>query len=526
MIRTRFAPSPTGYVHIGSLRTALYAYLFAKQNNGTFILRIEDTDQKRFIEGATENLIKILSNFGINHDEGPNLDGSETGNNGPYTQSKRSELYLKHAKELVEKGEAYYCFCTSERLNELRENQTKAGLPPMYDRHCSNLSKEEVKAKIENGEKWVIRQKIPYEEIKYKDIIRGTIVFHGKTLDDQVLIKSDGLPTYHLANVVDDHYMKISHVIRAEEWIPSTPKHILLYKSFGWNPPEFAHLPLVLNKDKTKLSKRQNDVAIEDYLKKGYCIEALTNFVAFLGWNPGKGETEEIFSLEELVKIFSLEKVHKAGAIFDLDKLDWFNYNWKKRLFSEEMKALAIQIDDQAEIKLDNKKNLQINFSLPEKEEEFKLKKGEKLLVNSSEFIPKEMTKNHELLIKALSVCEDKIHKNAKEIENEISYFFEIKEYEKELFVHEKMGTTLENSKETLTKAKELLETIEDWTEKSLSITIIDTIKNLNLKNGQFLWPIRVALSGLPNSAGVFETLWVLGKKESLLRIKSAIENL
>ncbi len=526
MIRTRFAPSPTGYVHIGSLRTALFAYLFAKKNKGTFILRIEDTDQKRFVPGATENLIKVLSLFGINHDEGPTLDGGEIGDVGPYIQSKRSELYMKHALELVEKGEAYYCFCTTERLDELRKNQSAAGLPPMYDRHCANLSPEEVKQKIKNGEKWVIRQKIPNKDIGYTDKIRGRIDFKSITLDDQVLIKSDGLPTYHLANVVDDHYMKITHVIRAEEWIPSTPKHIFLYESFGWTPPEYAHLPLVLNKDRTKLSKRQNDVAIEDYLKKGYCIEALINFVAFLGWNPGKGSTEEMFSLKELEEIFTIENVHKAGAIFDLDKLDWFNYNWKKRLFTEKARALATEIDDQAEISLDNKKNLQIKFSLPEKEEQFKKKKGELLLSQSSEFIPEEMLQNKELLIKALSVCEDKVHKCVREIAKEIGFFFTLPDYSADLFVNEKMGTTLENSKTVLEKAKKLLENTDLWTENALSLTIIDTIKTLGLKNGQFLWPIRVALSGLPASPGVFESLWVLGKEESLKRINGAIEKL
>lgn len=526
MIRTRFAPSPTGYVHIGSLRTALFAYLFAKKNKGTFILRIEDTDQKRFVPGATENLIKVLSLFGINHDEGPTLDGGEIGDVGPYIQSKRSELYMKHALELVEKGEAYYCFCTTERLDELRKNQSAAGLPPMYDRHCANLSPEEVKQKIANGEKWVIRQKIPNKDIGYTDKIRGRIDFKSITLDDQVLIKSDGLPTYHLANVVDDHYMKITHVIRAEEWIPSTPKHIFLYESFGWTPPEYAHLPLVLNKDRTKLSKRQNDVAIEDYLKKGYCIEALINFVAFLGWNPGKGSTEEMFSLKELEEIFTIENVHKAGAIFDLDKLDWFNNNWKKRLFTEKARALATEIDDQAEISLDNKKNLQIKFSLPEKEEQFKKKKGELLLIQSSEFIPEEMLQNKELLIKALSVCEDKVHKCVREIAKEIEFFFSLPDYSADLFVNEKMGTTLENSKTVLEKAKKLIENTDLWTENALSLTIIDTIKTLGLKNGQFLWPIRVALSGLPASPGVFESLWVLGKEESLKRINGAIEKL
>ncbi len=357
-------------------------------------------------------------------------------------------------------------------------------------------------------------------------MIRGRIEFKSITLDDQVLIKSDGLPTYHLANVVDDHYMKITHVIRAEEWIPSTPKHIFLYESFGWTPPEYAHLPLVLNKDRTKLSKRQNDVAIEDYLKKGYCIEALINFVAFLGWNPGKGSTEEMFSLKELEELFTLENVHKAGAVFDVDKLNWFNYNWKKRLFDEEMRSLVVEIDDQAQITLDNKKNLKIAFSLPEKAEEFKRKKGERLLALSSEFIPEILLENRDLLYKALCVCEDKVHKNVMEIAKDIEFFFTLPDYSADLFVNEKMGTTKENSKTVLEKAKELLESMNLWTEETLSITIIDTIKELNLKNGQFLWPIRVALSGLPASPGVFESLWVLGKEESLKRINEAIDKL
>lgn len=523
MIRSRFAPSPTGFVHVGNLRTALYAYLFARKNNGTFIIRIEDTDQARFVPGAKENLLKILNLFGIKNDEGAMLDGSEKGDKGPYTQSLRSKLYMTHALELIEKGDAYYCFCSAERLKDLREEQTKSGLPPMYDRHCANLSKEEIKAKLENGDKFVIRQKIPHEEIKYKDLVRGMIQFHGKTVDDQVLIKSDGLPTYHLANVIDDHYMEISHVIRGEEWIPSVPKHLFMYKSFGWQIPEFAHLPLILNKDRTKLSKRQGDVAVEDFLKKGYCPEAIINFVAFLGWNPGQGSTEEMFNLKNLENIFSIEKIHKAGAIFDLDKLDWFNYNWKKRLFSEELKALAIEIDDQCEITTDNKKNLNFKFSLPEKENEFKIKKGEKLLNASTEFIPEEMLKNKELLIKALSVNEDKIHKNVKEISKEIEFFFNITEYDKALFSNEKMGTSDESTLTALKKAYETLKDTELWTESSLAIILIDTIKELNYKNGQFLWPIRVALSGLPSSPGVFESLWVLGKEESLKRIETAI---
>ncbi len=335
MIKTRFAPSPTGYLHVGGLRTALYAYLFAKKNNGKFILRIEDTDQKRFVEGATENLINTLKWAGLEYDEGPNLDGSDKGEFGPYTQSKRTEIYKEHANKLIESGHAYRCFCTKERLEEMREQQQKNKNAPMYDRHCCDLPESEIKANLEEGKVFVVRQKIPYELIKFKDLIRGNVQFHGKTIDDQVLVKSDGYPTYHLANVVDDHLMGITHVIRAEEWLPSTPKHIALYHAFGWEVPEFAHLPLLLNDDRSKLSKRQGDVAVEEYIKKGYLQESVINFVVFLGWNPGSGNEQEIFNMEELIKIFDLEKVHKAGAVFNLEKLDWFNWKWLKEKFNK-----------------------------------------------------------------------------------------------------------------------------------------------------------------------------------------------
>ncbi|GJQ21423.1 MAG: hypothetical protein HBSIN02_17780 [Bacteroidia bacterium] len=296
-VRVRFAPSPTGYLHVGGLRTALYNYLFARRNNGTFVLRIEDTDQSRKVEGAVENLIETLRWAGIEYDEGPGREGDC----GPYTQSQRLAIYEEHARKLIDTGHAYYCFCSPERLEQVRQKQIAMKLPPAYDRHCRDLPIDAVRRRREAGEATVIRMKVPVGgETTFEDLIRGTVTIAHKVLDDQVIVKSDGFPTYHLAVVVDDHLMNISHVIRGEEWLPSTPKHIMLYQYFGWEVPRFAHLPLLLNPDKTKLSKRQGDVAVEDYRKKGYLKEAIINFVAFLGWNPG--DEREIFTLEQLIQ--------------------------------------------------------------------------------------------------------------------------------------------------------------------------------------------------------------------------------
>jgi glutamyl-tRNA synthetase len=337
MVRVRFAPSPTGYLHIGGLRTALFNYLFARNNNGTFILRIEDTDQNRFVQGALENLISTLKRMGLQYDEGIGVGGDY----GPYVQSKRKDLYTKAANELIEKEKAYYCFCSSERLYEVRKKQVAEKKPPMYDRHCRELDPAEVSEKLKNGTPYVIRMKVPlFGDIIFSDIIRGEVSFSCKILDDQVLVKSDGFPTYHLANVVDDHYMKISHIIRGEEWLPSTPKHVLLYQAFDWEIPKFAHLPLLLNPDRTKLSKRQGDVAVEDYLKKGYLPEAINNFVAFLGWNPGT--EQETFTLQELIQTFSIARVQKAGAVFDINKLNWMNAHYLKDLSDKEITDLCI----------------------------------------------------------------------------------------------------------------------------------------------------------------------------------------
>ncbi|MCH7773967.1 MAG: glutamate--tRNA ligase, partial [Bacteroidetes bacterium] len=318
--RVRFAPSPTGFLHIGGLRTALYNYLFAKNQNGKIILRIEDTDRKRFVEGAVENLLKTLEWAGIDFDEGPEIGGESE----PYFQSQRLEIYKKYADDLISKGKAYYAFDTPERLQHLREQQQKLNQQTMYDKFALTLSQDEVGKKLENGETYVVRLNVqPNETVVVDDLIRGKVEFDTNIVDDQVLIKSDGFPTYHLANVVDDHLMGITHVIRGEEWLSSTPKHVLLYEYLGWEKPVFAHLPLLLNPDKSKLSKRQGDVAVEDYRNKGYLKEALINFVALLGWNPG--DEQEFFTMEELINKFSLERVHKAGAVFNIEKLNWLN---------------------------------------------------------------------------------------------------------------------------------------------------------------------------------------------------------
>ncbi|HQC58473.1 MAG TPA: glutamate--tRNA ligase [Candidatus Syntrophosphaera thermopropionivorans] len=320
MIRVRFAPSPTGYLHIGGLRTALYNYLFARHTGGTFILRIEDTDRTRIVPDAMENLIHTLQKLDITFDEGPIIGG----NYGPYIQSERLDLYRKEAQKLLDAGFAYRCFCTPETLAQMRAEQQAKGEFVKYDRRCLNLTPAEIEAKLAKGEPYVLRLKMPETRtFRFNDIIRGEVEMDSAQSDDQVLIKSDGYPTYHLASVVDDHYMDISYVIRGEEWLSSMPKHLWLYECFGWTPPQWVHLPLILNPDRTKLSKRMNDVAVEDYLERGYLKEAIINFVALLGWHSA--DNREIFSLEELCQEFTLERVNKSGAIFDLNKLNWMN---------------------------------------------------------------------------------------------------------------------------------------------------------------------------------------------------------
>lgn len=483
MIRTRFAPSPTGFLHVGGLRTALYDYLYARQNKGVFVLRIEDTDQKRLVPGAVENLIKTLKWAGIDYDEGPFKEGPY----GPYVQSQRLDLYKKYALQLLEKGEAYYCFCTPQRLEEMRHQQEAHKQAPKYDRHCLKLSKEEREKNLGAGVPAVIRQKIPETgEVSWKDHVRGEVSFACKDIDDQVLMKSDGFPTYHMANVVDDHTMEITHVIRGEEWLSSTPKHILLYRSFGWTPPEFAHLPLLLNKDRSKLSKRQGDVAVEDYIKKGYLPEALINFVALLGWHPGKDETQEIFSMEELVEKFSLEKVHKAGAVFDLEKLDWFNWQWRRRHFEAQPGE-----------------------------------KGDKLIALCEAQIPKEWQADKELLKRALLTVEEKILQEPHKVSEYAGFYFkdEVK-VDPALIANPKMKVDMEIAKKSIAAVIEDLKNFDDFgDQEKIKERLLALAVKLGLKNGQVLWPTRVALTGEQFSPGVFEVLWALGKEKALMRL-------
>lgn len=338
-VRVRYAPSPTGYIHIGNLRTALFNYLFARHHGGVFVLRIEDTDQARKVEGAVENLIHSLNLLGIDYDEGPFKGGPY----GPYFQSQRLDIYKKYCNELLEKGWAYYAFETPEELEEMRRLQQIEGRQTMYDRRARSLTKSEVEKLLKEGKPYVIRLKVPLDdEVKFEDVIKGTIRIETNLIDDQILLKSDGFPTYHLANVIDDHLMRISHIIRGEEWVTSVPKHILIYRALGWEPPVFAHVPLLLNPDKTKLSKRQGDVAVEDYLRKGYLKEALINFIALLGWNPGEGEENEFFSMQDLIQRFSLERVHSSGAVFNIQKLDWMNNEYIKRYDIDSLTELSL----------------------------------------------------------------------------------------------------------------------------------------------------------------------------------------
>lgn len=341
----RFAPSPTGFVHIGSLRTALYNYLFAKKTGGKYLLRVEDTDQTRLVEGALEGMLSAMAWAGINHTEGVMMDENhqvfQKGENGPYIQSQRLDIYRTYIQQLLDSGHAYYCFCSKERLDELRESQKAEGNTAKYDGHCKSLTKEQIEENLRNNVPHVVRLKLPENyDITFNDIVRGQVTVNTNDIDDQVLMKTDGFPTYHMAVIVDDHLMGVTHVIRGEEWLPSTPKHVYLYEAFGWEAPTFVHLPNILNQDRKKLSKRQGDVAVEDFRRKGYLREALVNYVALLGWSPD--DNQEIFTMEELEHAFNLEKVSKSGGVFDVAKLNWMNNQYIKAHDLDELTELCI----------------------------------------------------------------------------------------------------------------------------------------------------------------------------------------
>ena len=473
-VRVRFAPSPTGYVHVGSLRTALYNYLFARHNKGQFVLRIEDTDRNRYVPGAVENLLETLQWAGLDYDEGPEKGGPY----GPYFQSERLEIYSQHVQILLEKDAAYPCFCSEERLSAMREEQAQKNLPIMYDGHCRNIPKEQALERMKN-ETHVIRLKVPRNGTTIvEDLIRGTVSFENNVIDDQILLKSDGYPTYHLANVVDDHLMKISHVIRGEEWLPSTPKHILLYQAFGWELPQFAHLPLLLNPDRTKLSKRQGDVAVEDYRAKGFLPQALVNFVALLGWN--KGDDQEIFSLEELIEYFSLERVNKAGAVFDLKKLEWMNGHYIRN------------IDEQEYLKIGGEWLKKLGLDTGDEQKNQLILKAVRPGLNRFDQLPEKTT----------------------------VFFKEQLQFDSEAIEWLKKP----ESKEIL---KNLLAALTEINELSVETfgSIIKQVQKETGQKGKNLWmPIRAAITGETHGPDLTIVLSVIGKQKVEQFIKQALE--
>lgn len=487
MIKTRFAPSPTGYLHVGGLRTALYSYLFAKKHGGKFLLRIEDTDRERFVADGVSNILKSLFWAGLAPDEGvvQDADGviDDAGESGPYTQSERLSIYKDYSEQLLNAGHAYYCFCTSERLDQLRANQQAKKMPTGYDGLCSKLDPVEAKQRAESGEKHVMRLKMDkHGETVFTDLIRGEVRFKNELVDDQVLIKSDGFPTYHFAVVIDDHLMGITHIIRGEEWISSVPKHVQLYKYFGWEIPQMAHLPLLLNPDKSKLSKRQGDVAVEDYRKKGYLPEALVNFVAFLGWNPGT--EKEMYSIEELIQDFDLAKVGKTGGVFNIEKLDWFNKQYIKQLSNAELVEKAALWLQEAGISTEDP-----------------------------------------ILEKAVSLERERITMLS-ELPSAIKFIFELPEYKPELLVWKKSSP--EEVKNILPKLIEFFEGINEleWNRQVLEEKTKAWIAENGFSTGSVLWPLRVALSGQENSPGPFEIAEVLGRGETVKRISFAVTSL
>lgn len=469
IVRTRMAPSPTGDIHIGSLRTALYAYAFAKKNNGKFILRIEDTDQKRLVEGSANRALKIFKDFGLIYDEGPDVGGDY----GPYIQTQRLNIYQKYIKELLDKGLAYYCFCSEERLEEIRTIQKAAKKVPKYDRHCLKLSPAEIEDNLKKGLPFVVRMKIPDNEtIVFNDLIRGQIKFNTNDLDDQVLIKSNGIPTYHFAVVVDDHLMKISHIIRAEEWISSTPKHILLYRYFGWDLPQIAHLTVLLDPTHSgKMSKRHGSVFAQQFLDEGYLPEALLNFLMLLGWNPGTDR--ELFTLKEFIEEFSVEHLHKKAAIFDRKKLDYFNGLYIRQ------------------------------------------KNDEQLFPFFKKFLPQASDEQIKMLI---PILKERLIKFG-DLPQQVKFLFEDVDYDKDLLL--KKGTSPKLATEMLTKTKELFSDFTNLQERIMSL-----INDNNWDVGEFFMVFRVAICGSAFTPPVVECLPALGQEGTIRKINLALQKL
>ncbi|MAT38492.1 MAG: glutamate--tRNA ligase [Ectothiorhodospiraceae bacterium] len=471
-VRVRFAPSPTGYLHVGGLRTALYNYLFARKNGGVFVLRIEDTDRTRYVEGAVENLVGSLQWAGLEFDEGPGAPGDF----GPYTQSERTELYREYANQLIEEGHAYRSFITPEQLDEMRKENLAEEAITERIRKDRNLSADLVQKLLSENRPHTIRLKAPLTgEIAFKDIVRGDIRVPAEAIDDQVLLKSDGYPTYHLANVVDDHHMQISHVIRGEEWLPSTGKHVLLYQALGWNIPEFAHLPLLLNPDKTKLSKRQGDVSVEDYRSKGYLPEALVNFVALLGWSPA--DDNERLSMDELIDAFSLERVGKAGAVFDQQKLEWFNGQYVREAPIEQRIAMCSPHLEAA------------GYTLPEPETLATIVEA------STKYLtfPADITEHAAVFFTADATPESEEAKQVLETEDAIT---------------------------VVSALRRNLEGLEDWTADNFKAEVKSVQKETGIKGKNLFMPIRVALTGSMHGPDIPLIAEVFGKEKTLARLQ------
>ena len=481
-VRTRFAPSPTGYMHVGNLRTALYAYLMAKSQGGRFLLRIEDTDQGRLVEGAVDVIYNTLRETGLLWDEGPDIGGPVA----PYVQSERMKMHKDYALQLVEKGEAYFCFCTKERLDEMHEKQREAGEFTHYDGHCRNLSKEEIEEKLAAGTPYVIRQKMPTTgTTTFHDETFGDISVENSELDDQILIKADGMATYNFANVVDDHLMGITHVIRGTEYLSSSPKYNLLYEAFGWEIPKYVHCSPVMKNATEKLSKRNGDASYQDLVAKGYLTEAILNYIALLGWNPrGENAEREIFTLPELVEAFSIEGISKSPAIFDTVKLNYINGEYIRRMTVEQFHEVALPWIRQA----------------------VKSEQADTMMI-----------------AKALQARTNVLN----EIPDQIDFIDEMPEYSNELYISKKMKTNPETSLPVLEAVLPVLEKLEVFNEETVHAALFELIGQMGVKNGYLLWPVRVAVSGKAlTPGGGIEICVMLGKEESLRRIRKGIEQL
>lgn len=478
-VRTRYAPSPTGFMHVGNLRTALYEYLIAKNGGGSFVLRIEDTDQERYVEGAVDVIYNTLKVAGLKHDEGPDIGGEY----GPYVQSERKDMYLPFAEQLIAEGKAYRCFCTKERLESIQQDSEFGG----YDRHCRDLPQEEIDKLLAQGVPYVIRQKMPLEgSTTFVDAVFGEITVENSELQDQILIKSDGFPTYNFANVIDDHTMGITHVVRGCEYLSSTPKYNLLYDAFGWEIPTYVHLPLIMGKDAegnvSKLSKRHGATGFEDLIKEGYLPEVIINYIALLGWCP-KGN-EEIFTLAQLEKEFSVENISKSPAVFDYQKLQWFNAEYLRAMSDEEFTEVAKPYYDS--------------------------------VFGDTTYDGSKLT----AILKARTV-------QLTDIPQMIKFFKELPDYDKELFVNKKSKTNLENSPAILKTVTERLEALSDWNAEAIKELLMNLAAELELKNGTVMWPARIAASGQTvTPGGAVEILDILGKDETLRRLNIGLAKL